>query len=151
MRKILLLAVFGVFLLLSCEKDDFCIQNPVTPNLILRFYNDVNRTELKQTSGLYVWSDNKDSIFVNIATDSLVIPLNTAANQTIYNLSQNNVVNQLTINYDINPIYVSRSCGFKINFENVTISSNNTWVTEVSPSNGITIDNQNAAHVQVFH
>lgn len=150
MRKyfFIILAIFLVYS--SCEKDDFCTLAPVTPNLILRFYDDVNRNDLKTTTGLYVWAENKDSIFIDQATDSLVIPLNSAASQTVYNLSQGNVINQLTINYSVTNEYVSRSCGFRSIFDNLSISSNNTWVTDLSITT-TTVNNQNSAHVQVYH
>ena len=149
-KKLLLLFSFCIAIA-SCEKDDFCTQNPVTPNLILRFYDDVNRTEIKRTNGLYVWAENKDSIVINQELDSLVIPLNTASNETIYNISDGIRVNQFTITYDVTNQYVSRSCGFRAVFENVTFTSNNAWFTDFTPSTLTIIDNQNAAHVQVFH
>jgi len=149
MKKILVL--FLVFMaIVSCEKDDFCLETPVTPSLILRFYDDVNRTTVKSASELTVWAEGKDSLFVNVATDSLVIPLNPNANQTVYNLSKANVVEQFTIDYDFENIYVSRSCGFKVNFSNAVYTPNNTWFTDISVIE-TTIDNQNQAHVQVFH
>lgn len=149
MKKVLFIIGF-VIILSSCEKDDFCTQTPITPNLILRFYDNANRNTLKATTGLYVWAANKDSIFVNVATDSLVIPLNSAATKTVYNLSQGNIINQITIDYSVKNEYVSRSCGFKAIFENVTISSKNTWVNDIQTTT-TTINNQNAAHVQVYH
>lgn len=139
-----------IVLISSCEKDDFCTQTPITPSLILRFYDDANRTATKQATDLYVWAENKDSIIVNIATDSLVIPLNAATSSTIYNLSQGNVINQLTIDYTVDYEYISRSCGFKAIYNNVTFTSNNTWINDLQATT-TTINNQTAAHVQVFH
>lgn len=146
-----LVTLLLLMIIWSCTKDDFCTQSPVTPNLILRFYDDINRGDLKSTSGLFIWADNKDTIFINQATDSLVIPLNTASNQTIYNLSEGNVVNQFTINYTIRNEFVSRSCGFKSIYENVTFSSSSTWITDFTPTTLTSIENQNSAHVQIFH
>ncbi len=151
MKKYLFIFFSIIIFNSSCEKDDFCTQTPVTPNLILRFYDDVDRNSLKSTSSLYVWAKDKDSILINQATDSIVIPLNSASNQTIYNLSEGDVINQLTIDYSVKNEYVSRSCGFKAIFENVTFSSDNTWITDFTPSTLTSIDNQNSAHVQIFH
>lgn len=150
MKKTILFLILIIGIISACEKDDFCTQTPVTPSLILRFYDDANRNTLKSTSGLYVWAENKDSIFVNIATDSLVIPLNSATSSTVYNLSQGNVINQLTIDYTVDYEYISRSCGFKAIYNNVTFTSNNTWVNDLQAST-TTINNQTAAHVQVYH
>lgn len=151
MKKISVILLIGIIIIFACEKDDFCIDNPVTPSLILRFYDEINTQTLKPATSLYVWAEGKDSIFVNQSTDSLVIPLNSLSNQTIYNLSKNNVVNQFTINYETEEQYVSRSCGFKVIFNNVTFSSDNNWFVDFTPTNLTTIDNQNSAHVQVYH
>ena len=149
MKKII--GILCLFVMISsCEKDDFCTQNPVTPKLILRFYDDADRTSTKQAESLYVWAANKDSIFVNIATDSLVLPLNGNTNQTIYNFSKAGVIEQLTINYMAENEYVSRSCGFKIHFSDISFAPSNNWITDFTTIE-TTLENQNAAHVQVFH
>lgn len=149
MKKILtILVLFCV--ITSCEKDDFCTLNPITPKLVLRFYDNVNKTQLKNVNQLYVWAAGKDSILVNQSTDSISIPLNSIANETVYNFSKGNVVNQFTIQYTPQQIYVSRSCGFKVNFDEVSYISNNTWIAGFEVTT-ITIKNQNAAHVQIFH
>ena len=136
--------------MLDCEKDDFCTLNPITPKLVLRFYDNVNKTQLKNVNQLYVWAAGKDSILVNQSTDSISIPLNSIANETVYNFSKGNVVNQFTIQYTPQQIYVSRSCGFKVNFDEVSYISSNTWIADFEVTT-ITIKNQNAAHVQIFH
>ena len=149
MKKILtILVLFCV--ITSCEKDDFCTLNPITPKLVLRFYDNVNKTQLKNVNQLYVWAAGKDSILVNQSTDSISIPLNSIANETVYNFSKGNVVNQFTIQYTPQQIYVSRSCGFRVNFNEVSYISNNTLIADFEVTT-ITIKNQNAAHVQIFH
>ena len=44
--------IFIIFICLigisSCEKDDFCVQDSVTPNLVLRFYDKNDVFQLKQ-------------------------------------------------------------------------------------------------------
>lgn len=149
MKKILTILVLCC-VMISCEKDDFCTQNPVTPKLVLRFYNNLNRTQPKNVDQLYVWAAGKDSILVNQSTDSISIPLNTISNETVYNFSKGNVVNQFTIRYTPQQIYVSRSCGFKVNFNEVSYISTNTWIADYEVTT-TTINNQNAAHVQIFH
>lgn len=138
------------FIISGCEKDDFCTQNPVTPRLVLRFYDINNKTQPKAVESLYVWASGKDSIIVNQSLDSIAIPLNSIANETIYNFSKGNIVNQFTISYSPSEIYVSRSCGFKVNFNDVIFNSNNTWILDFNATT-TTINSQNAAHVQIFH
>ena len=149
MKKICLIIV--LFSLISaCEKDDFCTQNPVTPKLVLRFYDVTTRTQPKAVESLYVWASGKDSIIVNQSLDSISIPLNSITTQTVYNFSKGSVVNQFTITYTTSQIYVSRSCGFKVNFNDVVFNSNNTWIKNINATT-TTVDKQNAAHVQIFH
>ena len=149
-KKVLLFTLF-VIILAACEKDDFCVKNPITPNLVLRFYDTNNRETLKSVSSFYVWAEGKDTIFNNVSIDSLYIPLNSLANETIYNFSTGNVVNQFTIKYIPKEEYVSRSCGFRVLFNEVTFESSNTWISDFTPETLTTIDNQNLAHVQIFH
>lgn len=161
MKKIILLALFTIFVFYGCEKDDFCIKNPVTPNLVLRFYDDADRTSLKTAQQLSVWAENKDTIvtYTSTSTDSIAIPLNSAANSTTYYFKtnatdtsiSNNEVSSFVINYTPKEEYVSRSCGFKVIFENVSFSAQNGWIKDFSPATLTTINNQNAAHVQIFH
>lgn len=150
MRKFLALLI-AIIVVSACEKDDFCVQGTVTPNLVLRFYDDLNRTSTKPVTSLYIWAENKDTIFKNVSTDSIAIPLNSFDTETVYNLSKGNVINQFTISYTTENEYVSRSCGFKVMYNDVTFSANNTWFTDFTPATLTTIDNQNKAHVQIFH
>jgi hypothetical protein len=149
-NSVLLFLVSVIFF--ACEKDDFCTQNPVTPNLILRFYDDLDRETLKNVSSFYVWAEGKDTIFENVTTDSIYIPLNSLATETVYNLSTENTINKFTIKYTPKEEYVSRSCGYSMIFNEVTFSSNSsTWIKDFTPSSITTINNQNTAHVQIFH
>ncbi|MDC0177023.1 DUF6452 family protein [Polaribacter sp.] len=161
MRKIFPIIFLSILIISACEKDDFCVQNPITPNLILRFYEDANRENLKEVMRLSVWAEGKDTIqsYKSIDTDSIAIPLNSVENKTIYHLKMNNIDGVIannqtatfTIEYLTKEEYVSRSCGFKIIFNEVDFSSDNTWIKAFTPNTLTTIANQNAAHVQIFH
>ena len=151
MRKIILFIFIVIIVISACEKDDFCTQNPVTPNLVLRFYDDANRETLKSVETLYVWVAGKDSIYTNVNTDSIAIPLNSLATETMYNFSNGTTVNTFTISYTPEEEYISRSCGFRIIFNDATFTSNNIWITDFTPSTLTTINSQSSAHVQVFH
>lgn len=152
MKKSILFIFLILIIISSCEKDDFCTQNPVTPNLILRFYDDVNRETLKNVDSFYVWAEGKDTIFENVSTDSIYIPLNSLTTETVYNLSTGNTINKFTIKYIPEEEYISRSCGYRVLFNDVTFTTNSsTWIKGFTPSNLTTINNQNTAHVQVFH
>lgn len=159
MKKIGFLFIFSL-LIFACEKDDFCTE-AITPNLVLRFYDNANQTEFKNAERLSVWADGKDTLadYTSVTLDSIAIPLDPLNTQTIYNFKinsvdgnlANNQIDQLTINYDIEEVYVSRSCGFKVIFNNVTVTSGTGWIQSFTPSSITTINNESSAHVQIFH
>ena len=142
---------------MSCEKDDFCI-DPITPNMIIRFYDATNTSNTKSVSNLSVNPEGLDVIYSNESLDSILIPLDVTSNQIIYNFSKGNNQDIITIDYDVEDVFVSRSCGFKAIFNNVTVTSDvsNDWIiglTETSENTItiLTIENESAAHLQIFH
>ena len=157
MKKYYLFLSLTALLISSCEKDDFCIE-PITPNMIIRFYNATNISETKAVNDLTINISNLDSIYTNVSLDSIVIPLDVTSNQIIYNFSSGTNVDILTIDYEIEEVFVSRSCGFKAIFNNVTVTSDvsNDWIIGLTETleNTITIptiDDESAAHIQIFH
>jgi len=151
--KVIGLLITGLLINVSCTKDDFCLQNPVTPNLVLRFYDNTNKESTKSVNTLYVWAEGKDTIadFNGVSLDSIYIPLNSLTTETVYNFSNGTDVDTFTITYTPKEDYVSRSCGYKVIFNDVTFYSDNTWIQEFTPSTLTTLDSQNTAHVQIYH
>ncbi|CAL2107533.1 conserved hypothetical protein [Tenacibaculum sp. 190524A02b] len=157
-----IISALGFIFLSSCEKDDFCVQTPITPSLILRFYDKSDATKLKsvQRFSIVAASKGTDSLFTGQNTDSIAIPLNGLANKTVYTLKMNDINNlavdnktaTLTIDYSVEEEYISRSCGYRFIFKDIKISSSSpSWIDRLS-TNEVTIVNlQNKAHVQVFH
>ncbi|MDG1697655.1 MAG: DUF6452 family protein [Polaribacter sp.] len=151
MKKRRLLLGLILVVITSCEKDDYCIKNPVTPHLVLRFYDDSNKEALKSVDELYVWAAGKDSLFSGVQTDSIYIPLNSTKTETIYYFSNGTSVNTFTISYTPEEEYVSRSCGYKMIYQGVNFTSNTTWIKNFTPTTLTTITSDNAAHVQIYH
>ncbi|MDY0779296.1 DUF6452 family protein [Tenacibaculum sp. IB213877] len=143
--------ILTVIIISSCEKDDFCTQNPVTPSLVLRFYSKDTVADTKKADSLYVWVDGKDSIYKNLNTDSIALPLNTLAQQTKFNLSKGTLQTAtLTINYTTEDEYVSRSCGYRVLFNDVSFEKTG-WIDSLSVTEIPTINNQSSAHVKIYH
>lgn len=155
MKKIFLSILLITCVISACSIDDICTE-PSTPNLVLRFYDVTSTTTLKSTDSLYVWAEGKDSIIVNQAVDSIAIPLNSEANSTVYNFAKGrNLVNKITVTYTPESEYVSRSCGYRIIFNDANLDLStpaNGWISSIAPRTPIaTINSQTSAHVQVFH
>ncbi len=136
-------------LISGCEKDDFCIEE-ITPNLILRFYDFENQNTVLQVSEITIWPERRDTIVLNQTLDSVAIPLDVNNTQTIYNLSRGTTVDKLIIDYAVNEIFVSRSCGYKAEFLALSATTTNDWIQSINLST-ITIEDETAAHIQVFH
>ena len=159
MKKNILLLLICFATLFSCEKDDFCVQNPVTPSLILRFY-DKDDTSLKKNVQRFsmIAQGKTDSLFVGQTTDSIAIPLNSLALETIYTLKMNNVdgntannqLATLTIKYNPEDEYVSRSCGYRVIFKDINLEYTS-WIDNLSTSTITNINDQIKAHVQVYY
>ena len=146
--------------LISCEKDDICIEEN-TPHLIIRFYNNLNPTETKSVEQLKVSvknSLNQEVQIGKIATlDSIVVPLNVDIDQTEILLSKNtngtnDNMDSFTLNYTRDEVYVSRSCGYKILYKDVQIDNpaTNDWIVNIIKNNA-NIENETAAHLSIFH
>ncbi len=146
----------------SCQKDDICI-DPITPNLIIRFYDFTNNAQFKAVNNLQIKNIDIDSIYSNniVSTDSIAIPLNINQDVTKYVLSINSndqtLINSdtITISYTRKPTFVSRSCGFKTVFNDVSISlttDNDNWIKSISTIDSLqNITDEKKAHVKILH
>ena len=85
MKKNILFLVLLTNIFAACEKDDFCVKNPVTSKLIIDFYDNTNRETLKKVQGFSVIAEGKtDSLFTNQSFNSISIPLNSLTTETSY-------------------------------------------------------------------
>lgn len=149
MRKTIFPLLSIVLLAISCQKDDICIE-PVTPKLVIRFYDDEEPTEYKSVENLTVWADGYANLYNEATTDSIAIPLNLAEDFTVFHLKSDTSEDEITINYTRNEVFVSRSCGYKYDFKELNLSNiSNNWIigTEVTNS---TVDNE-TEHIKIIH
>ena len=100
--------------------------------------------------GLTIWPEGRDSIVINQTLDSIAIPLDVNNEQTIYNFSSGAAIDQITIYYTVNEIFVSRSCGYKAEFSNLLAIPTNSWIEYIEQLT-TTVEDESAAHIQIFH
>lgn len=137
--------------LYSCQ-DEFCL-DATTPALTIRFYNKETITETKPIA-LIVWANDKDTLYYGTSTDSLSIPLDTQNTSVVYHFSILDSLNSqedITINYTTEDVFVSKACGYKSIFKEVTIvATKNNWIDNIATT--VTeITNENKAHVKIYH
>ncbi|MET2985663.1 DUF6452 family protein [Aureibaculum conchae] len=155
----LLIVLTIIIVLSSCERDEICI-DPITPKLVITFY-DVDESETKKSvNNLAIEILDINKSLDTIGTDSIGIPLNVYEIKTTIVLTtdskDNNLINRDTIrvNYEAEDVFVGRSCGYKSIFKNVSINRdfNDTdkWINSLVV-NQTEIENETEAHVTILH
>ncbi len=150
----------------SCERDDICVEQ-VTPKLILRFYDSENPELFKQVINLKVTIIGTDDEYTNETitslTDSVALPIQVNEDITRYELKlEGSEALETEDNTDIfqiiytqEDLFVSRSCGFKAVFIEVTPeveADDDNWIDQIVPSSSpLDITNENSAHVKIYH
>lgn len=170
--KILLivLIIIGTW---SCERDDICAETtPTTPHLIIRFYDLANPTILKAVPNLTVRplddaGNNLDDIPISTPLDSITLPLRILNERTTMRFSLEKDTNLrldedtttdsnidiIAVTYTPESVYVSRACGYKSIFTNLSITveqDGNTWI-KTNEILTTTIENENQAHIILRH
>ena len=148
----------------NCEKDDICASGtPVTPRVIIEFYDAADPSVLKNVTNLGVIAPtfSEGKAFNNVS--KIEVPLRTTVDVTTLNFIQNGSdtnttndnVDEITFNYQRVDEYISRACGFKTLFYlndtnpiELTVDGNN-WIQsiEVLQPN---IETENEVHVKIY-
>lgn len=150
MKKSLLILFLVLTTILSCEKDDICIE-PNTPNLLITFYNKDTTDLKKSVTGLSVWIDGKEKIYDTKTLDSISIPIDINAENTHYKFASEDIEDDINFTYNRNDIFISRSCGYKTIFENFSIENySQNWINSIEILN-TTIENETTAHIHIYH
>jgi len=166
-----------VSITISCERDDICPEStPTTPNLIIDLYDYTNEDSSKNVFDLVVIGVDNDDVLTDyeiVTTSQLVLPLITTDNITQYRLIEDYEINDngtpdddsddyaegnediITINYSTTEVYVSRACGYKTIFENVTVqieSDDDNWIQFIEPLNANqSVEDETETHFNLFH
>lgn len=153
MKKLLSL-LFVIIAIYSCEKDDFCLEE-TTPKLIIRFLDFTDQSSFKEITLESISADALGSYTggnVTSQTDSIAIPLNYLANQTTYFIKkENEATEELEISYARENVFLSRSCGFKTDFNNLNVNQlTNHWIQQIQIQNS-SVNNEQDAHLYIFH
>lgn len=168
MRKLrwVLLTLIFIGVIASCEKDDICVEGN-TPLLVLEFFDAANPTVTKNVTTLRIVGEGQNST-VNTFADrsnlsSVSLPLKTDNDQTTFYIIANSASNDagqetgnvdtLTFSYDRIEDFVSRACGFIVNYENVSpelSAGSANWITDIEVIRA-SVTNSDSTHVKIFH
>lgn len=157
MNKFLIILGFLALLNFSCDDDDVC-EDSTTPFLVVVF-RDKNNIEVNKTiDRIYVHRfDNTSNSWVQVVdksvTDSIKIPLLIGdETQTKLRFKRNLSTSQediITVNYQVSRSYVSKACGFKTTYKNVTYTQTLSYFHHITaPINEITDETQ--THLYIY-
>ena len=147
-----------LFFFISCEPDDICLEsNEDTPNLILKFVDSFSG-ENKSVSNLRIKGINNFEDFFVGTVDSISIPLNNYENTSSFSFTKEFESNQsnedlIYFNYTRNNVYISRSCGYKMEYdiENIIVENDNSNWIEDAIIETRTVNNEISHHVKIYH
>jgi len=176
MKKIIALLLLCLTIT-NCEKDDICSnETSTTARLYMQFYNNINPDSRKNVFNFRVQGVGNDEVLedYNVQTASEVyLPLKTTENSTQFKLHNNYAIDDngtpddetddfitgnediITISYATKLEYVSRACGYKTVFENVTVTiedDGDKWIDFIqTTTDNEPISNETEAHFNLFH
>ncbi len=163
MLKKIVFSVLLITFITSCTRDDICTEEtPKTPFLIINFKSKINPLLSKEVPNLTVTTIvNNETIdlYKSETRDSIAIPLNVLANTTEYLLIKGNTsttdgnIDTVTFNYERDNVYINRACAFKTIYRDPTTQlevEQDNWINEIE-INKLIIENEDEAHVTIFH
>lgn len=178
MKKIslFLILVLIIGIVLSCERDDICPESsPTTPKLIVHFYNRVDTETIKFVPQIRVQGVNNDEVLEGynaVNVQKLELPLRTDTTATQYRLRKDYSNNNngtpddpnddfpngnediITIKYTTEQVFVSRACGYKTVFKNVSLTiepDSGAWiVSRQSVTDNQSVEDETTAHFHLF-
>ncbi|NBL65674.1 hypothetical protein GV828_10725 [Flavobacterium sp. NST-5] len=171
MKKYLtFLGLLFLAILSGCEKDDICAEStPTTPRLVINFFDQTNSSvaknltnfsarEISEENRLVFNPESEGEARFLTNANSIALPLRLDSDVTTYILTNFNGSSQqntdtLTIDYSRMQIYVSRACGYKMNFSltDVTRTGGNdaNWIQTITNEQN-TIENEDEAHLNFY-
>jgi hypothetical protein len=154
-------SIFFIFLmLLSCEKDDICLEGtPATPRMIILFKDHENPQSKKQVTKLLIKGLGQVDSLTIFSGDSIAIPLRNNYEFTQYeftlNTSSPTLSDSLQINHRQFDIYINRACGYKSNFilENpfyYKLTNGDGWIKSIEKIRD-TLSDEKKSHLAIYH
>ncbi len=152
----LLITILAVF---SCEKDDICLDSEAkTSKLIIRFKDNNNHSLYKDATLLAIKGIGNADVIDFGTTDSIAIPLKTDLDLTQFEFLKNyeettENSDQLDFNYTRTDEFISRACGYRTVFENLSttiINDTNNWILDYEIVQ-TTITNEDEKHLIIYH
>jgi hypothetical protein len=123
-------------LIISCEKDDICIEGSENTNRITISFIDNETKSPKGITLINVKSIENDSIIhEEFSGESIKLPLKVNSNKTKFLFDNKDNLDTLTIYHQSIHQYLNRSCGYISNFlinDQTEIIKTTGWIREIT-------------------
>lgn len=159
------LIILGI---LACEKDDICEGGTSeTPNVAISMYDEFEPETLKPAAKIALVAEGYlDTVFYK-NTSNIQLPLQINTNETQWSLllyipptiSGNDTIikkNDIRFIYNTQESYVSKACGYKVNFFNFNANlitpetTDDSWIQNISNLTS-EITNDDNAHIYLYY
>jgi len=151
MKRILILLVGALLAIASCETDEICDQTiQPTPNLVITFYDIDNPETRKEVIGFSAKLLESQEVITTTDTDSIQLPLDVFNLTTSYQFLEGETVDDIKLTYTSEQIFMSQSCGYRTQFNNLENISTSNWIQKISVEE-TTINDQKTEHVKIYH
>lgn len=158
-KRILIIGmIFAALFAVSCEEDDVCVGEG-TPYLTVVFKNiigDVNFTDTIIIQKLLADGQTLDTTFVTqrIFTDSIKLALGGLDESTsFYEIRRRTtgIPDILTVNYSPKTSFVSKACGFRLTYDNLSYESTENTIRNIVPSESNVLENESATNLYIYY
>lgn len=155
-RNLIFGLIISMIFAVSCEEDDVCIGEG-TPYLTVVFRNI--QTQQNSVDTLFVEKldqnlENPDTLYTWALTDSIKIPLGGLDESVSYfriKKRASAIPDTLTVRYDTKTSYVSKACGFRITYENLTYEATYNNIQSLLPGESNVLENESATNLYIYY
>ena len=149
-------------LLISCEKDDICLEGtPATARMIIIFKDYENPQSKKMVNDLLIRGFGEVDSLTSYSGDSIAIPLRNNFEFTQYEMTINTatpttqISDSLQINHYQYDTYINRACGYNSNFvfENpfhYLLTQGEGWIKRIEKIRD-TLSDEESSHLAIYH
>ncbi len=162
--SISLVVIFlSIIIAKSCQDDTEICGEGTTPRLNIKFFDEATQTSVKQ-SGIFSSNDGEKREYVFSNQDSILLPLSHKISHKkkhdtlIYRLTEDaEQKDTIFLNFEPKEVFVSKGCGFKINYMNLKadLGENSNTIKrivleQVSDDNPINLTDEIQGHLFIY-
>jgi len=151
--------ILSIFAIQSCQDDDICI-DAITPRMIISFRDKTTNAELKMDSvnvyRLNTSTNNWERIYFSALKSTIEINLNvndeTSTQLRVSQFYQNStsIYDNVSVSYENSDEFLSKACGFKRVYKNVSILLNTNTLFSNSEQNTTEISDESQTHLYLY-